>query len=261
MNILAGIGNFLGTIVGIGIGIVLVLCFGTVKSYLVSLAKNRALKAAKDEMSGYSGDNPLLKTICDSKLGGCVENTYTKSSFLAKLKYDLQPVKMVTSSVRLILVAIAVAGAVYAYGYWKGTSNAPVKFDMRGKAALIRLNEHYLNITPDGSAYVLDKDKRVLKQVRVSDIPALEKALKPYGLDIKPFAFVGGGVGEKSAWEVGAGLQLIKYYRWYLNAFLTQKGAYIGPSYRVTENADIQLGVGKGYKGDNRVNLGIKLRF
>lgn len=259
MNIFGGVFSLLSTLVGLALGVVLVLCFGTIKSYLLNRAKKIAAPAINEaaEKTGYSG----VQIVAD-KVTSSVDNTYTKSTLLAKLKYDLQPVKLLTSSLRLLIVAIAVAGAVYAYGYWRGTTNAPVKFDMRGKEAIIRLNEHYMKITPDGSAYVLDKDKRILKQIRVKDIPGLEKALKPYGIDLKPFAAFGGGVGDgKAKLEAGLGIQVIKFYRWYLNAFVTNKGAYVGPSYRLTENCDANIGVGKGFKGDNRVHIGVKFRF
>jgi hypothetical protein len=202
-----------------------------------------------------------MTKVVKEKLGASVDNTYTKQSLLAKIKYDLQPIKILTSSVRTILLCLAIAGAVYGYGYWRGKVNAPVHLNLQGKAATISLNEHFLKIDQDGSMCVVDKNGTVLKRIKVKDIPELAKQLKPFGFVVKPIMVMGAGVGEDVKYEAGGGLQFFKYYKWYLNGFVTNGGAYIGPSYRITENSDVIGGIGKGWKLDTRVFLGWKFRF
>jgi hypothetical protein len=143
-----------------------------------------------------------------------------------------------------------------------GVRNKPVQFNLQGKEAHIKLNEHYLHIDKVGNAQVVDKDGRVLKTIKVKDIPELEKALRPYGVNIQYFACAGGSIGESTATELGVGVQSLKYYKWYLNHFITSQGAYpIGLSYKVTDNFDVMAGVGIGYKGDRRYGIFGKWRF
>ena len=168
-------------------------------------------------------------------------------------------------NIRKLIIYALVLGSIYGYGYIKGIRNKPVHFDMRGKEATIKLNEHYLHILPDGSAQVVDKDGKVLKTIKVSDIPELERKLRPIGLDIRPFVTMGGsvGTGEKTmAGEVGIGTQVFKIYKVHLDAFLTNIGAYVGADYQLTENFSALAGIGKGYSGDDtRVFLGGLWKF
>jgi hypothetical protein len=141
---------------------------------------------------------------------------------------------------------------------------APVHFDMRGKETTIQLNEHYLKIEKNGTANVVDKDGKVLKVIKVKDIPSLRKALRPYGLDMRAFVTAGGSLGQSGAKaEAGIGMQWFKWYQWYLNSFLTNVGIYpVGVSYKITDNFDIIAGAGIGYKEfDKRVYIGGKWRF
>ena len=202
-----------------------------------------------------------MTKVVKEKLGVEVKNTYTQQSLLAKIKYDLQPIKVLTSSIKTIILCIAIAGAVYGYGYWRGRVNAPVNLNLEGKAATIKLNNHFLKIESDGSMNVQDKDGKILKTIKVKDIPELAKALKPFGLVVRPIMVMGAGVGDGIKYEAGPGLQFFKYYKWYLNAFVTNGGAYVGPSYRITENFDAIGGIGKGWKMDTRVFFGGKFRL
>lgn len=226
-------------IIGIVGGIAVALLFPIIKGFLTS----------------------SITKVVKEKLGVEVKNTYSASSFWAKIKYDLQPVKILTGSIRTILLCVAIAGAVYGYGYWRGRVNAPVNLNLEGKSATIKLNDHFLNIESDGSMHIQDKNGKVLKTIKVRDIPELQRALKPFGLVVKPIMVMGAGVGKDIKYEAGAGLQIFKYYKWYINAFLTNGGAYVGPSYRITDNFDAIAGIGKGYKMDTRVFLGGKFRF
>ena len=103
---------------------------------------------------------------------------------------------------------------------------------------------------------------KVISVVKVKDIPELKKILKPYGFRFKPFVTTGGSLGDSGAkFEAGAGIDFFKWFKANANVFLTNVGAYLGVGYNITDNFDIMLGAGKGFKGDNRVYLGGKWKF
>jgi hypothetical protein len=167
-------------------------------------------------------------------------------------------------NVRKFIIYGLIIGVIFGYGYFKGRRNAPVHFDMRGKEATIQLNEHYLKIEKDGTAKVLDNKGLVLKTIRVKDIPELERALRQYGFQLKPFFTTGGSLGASGMKaEAGAGVQWFKYFKWNLNSFCTNVGIYpLGVGYQITDNFDVLISAGKGYsEGDTRVYIGGKWRF
>jgi hypothetical protein len=163
---------------------------------------------------------------------------------------------------KLIIIGV-ILGVVFGYGWFKGRQGAPVHFDMRGKEATIQLNEHYLKIEKDGTAKVIDKYGKVLKTIRVKDIPELERALRPFGFIIEPIVVAGGSIGETGAGvEAGGGISWFKWYRSKLDAFITSKGVYpLGVSYSITDRSGMGLGMGFGYKGDRRIIFYYKWRF
>ena len=172
--------------------------------------------------------------------------------------------------VRKWIIYGLIFGSLYGYGYLKGIGNKPVNFDMRGKEAHIKLNEHFLHILPSGSAQVVDKEGNILKTIAVKDIPELRKKLKPMGFDVNPFFTAGGGIGNKlkngtsksnAGLEAGIGSSFFKFYKVHLNAWLTNRGIYLGPDYQLTENFSIITGMGKGWEGGTRGYIGGKWRF
>jgi hypothetical protein len=166
-------------------------------------------------------------------------------------------------NIRKLIIYALIIGGIYGYGYIKGVKGKPVHFDMRGKEATIKLNEHFLHILPDGTAQVEDKDGKVLKRIAVKDIPELKKALMPIGIDIKPFftAGYGASMNGTSGMEAGVGTSLFKFYKVHLDTWLTNGGIYLGADYRLTDNFGAIIGAGKGFEGDNRIYLGGKWNF
>lgn len=167
----------------------------------------------------------------------------------------------------LMIISI-IFGGVYAYGVYKGRLEKPGTINLEyGKELMIDIgNGEWLHITKDGKVHVQDNpDDRIAKihkVIKVQDIEQLKKELKPYGFDLKLFAAAGGSLGEKKTeFEGGIGLEVFYWYKWAANALITNLGGYVGPSYRITDNFDIMLGVGKGYSGDNRVGLFGKFKF
>jgi len=163
---------------------------------------------------------------------------------------------------KLIIVGV-ILSVIFGYGYWKGRTNAPVNLNLQGKEVTIKLNEHYLKIEKSGDTKVLDKDGKVLKVIKVKDIPELSKALRPYGFILEPVVVLGSGIGLNGIeGEAGLGLSWIKYFKYNLDSFLTNKGIYpLGISYKITDNSGAGLGVGKGWQGDNRIIMYYKWRF
>lgn len=167
---------------------------------------------------------------------------------------------------KLIIVGVILC-AIWGYGYYKGHTGKPVN--------LVINQEAEFTIPVPNSPLALHKAKnsselqwinletgRVVATVKVKDIPELKKALKPYGFRFKPFVTAGGSLGEsKAGFEAGAGVDFFKWFKWNANAFITNLGGYLGVGYNITDNFDIMIGAGKGWKGDNRVGLFGKFKF
>jgi len=216
-----------------------------------------------------------IKRLQELKKLSQPQSSYDSRPLLNKLAYDFQPIKFFTSTVKILIVLAVIAGLVFGYGYYKGRKKTidqtPVQMQLGyGKEQIIQLNKEgteFLHITKTGDMHIQDKfdDKtaKILYTITTKDIPALWARLKPFGFDIKPFLAVGGSVGQAGAQgEVGVGMQWYRFYKAYLNSFITTAGLYpIGISYRLADNFDIMLGAGFGYKGDTRVGLFGKLRF
>lgn len=201
-----------------------------------------------------------------------VTASYDTRTLTGKLAYDLQPVKIASFSIKFIIVAVIITalafGGMYAYGVYKGKLKKPATIELNyGKEIMIDLGKGlFLHIQKDGKVHVQDnKDDakaKIVKVIKVGDIEQLRKELRPYGLDLIPFATVGGSLGEsKTGFEGGLGVQFAHWYKVNANAFITNLGAYLGLGYRITDNFDIMAGFGKGWKGDNRVGLFGKFKF
>ena len=171
---------------------------------------------------------------------------------------------------KLIIVGLAL-GIIWGYGYYKGRISKPVTVVLEhGKELMIPLNAEktqWLHINKDGKVHVQDSpDDRIAKihyEVKIGDLPDLQRALRPYGIDLAPFFTAGGGIGASGAgFEAGVGLQVLKWFKWHYNVFLTQKAIYpLGISYRITDNFDAIAGLGIEYKGGNRIYFGGKFKF
>jgi len=167
----------------------------------------------------------------------------------------------------LIIFAI-IFSCVFGYGYWSGRRGKPVEVDLAyEKEFTIQPPKNingYVLYKPKNSYELVWKDiktGKIVGKVKVKDIPELQKKLKPYGFILKPIGVLGYGLGDKNKFEGGAGLSFLKYFKWRLESFLTNMGIYLGSSYKITDNSGLGIGVGKGYKGDNRVLFYYKWEF
>jgi len=168
-------------------------------------------------------------------------------------------------NVRKLVTYAVILGFVASYFYVQGRGSKPVKIDIGyGKEAILEVNKEgdHVYIAKDGSVYFRDKDGNILRQLTVKDIPGLKKKLAPVGFQLKPIGIMGTGFGlEGIAFEGGAGISFLRYWKMEFEAFLTNRGIYLGTSYKITDNSNIGLGAGKGYKGDNRMILYYRWKF
>ena len=99
--------------------------------------------------------------------------------------------------------------------------------------------------------------KDIYAKVKVGDIPQSAK-LRPYGFESKIIGVMALGLGyEDTGGEWGAGYRFARLWQMRTEIIATNKGVYGGVSYKpkkwIFENTTIGLGVGKGYKADNRL--------
>jgi hypothetical protein len=218
---------------------------GIVFMWLRSRLLNKVKNTVKEKITGEKFEVKKLKKIF---------NLADKVEWIKSIKEIIDARKLVIYS--LIIMTI------YGYGWYKGKQGKPVKVDIGyGKEALIKLDGHFLHINKEGEVYVEDGEGNKIKQIAVKDIPALQKKLKPYGFEFKPIGVIGAGAGNKSGFEGGAGVSFVKYWQWRLEAFVTNRGIYMGTSYKITDNSGLGLGAGKGYKGDSRAILYYRWEF
>ena len=167
--------------------------------------------------------------------------------------------------IRKLTVYLTVLGIIFAYGWFQGRQDTPVQVELGyGKEAYIQLeNNRKLHIAKDGFMYLKDKKGNIIKQISVKDMPGLRSRLAPIGLEFSPIAVVGYGVGStnyyyrnNSGMEAGAGISFLRYWQGRADAFITNRGVYIGVSYRLEKikmpNSSIGLALGRGFRGDSR---------
>jgi len=177
---------------------------------------------------------------------------------------------------KLIIYAVIIVG-IFVFGYVKGNQNVPVKVDLGyGREAIVNLgNGEYLHIKSNGDVEVIDNANplkaRVLRVIKVKDLGALKGKLSAIGFQFSPIFVVGYGMGLKGdgGIETGVGISFFRYWHGSVEAFLTQKGVYVGTSYRLDRiklsNTSIGIAVGKGYQDflgdDYRVMIYGSVRF
>jgi len=168
-------------------------------------------------------------------------------------------------NLRKLIIYGIILSVVSGFFYWKGLQHRPITIDIGyGKEAYIKLDGHFLHIDKTGSVFIEDKQGNKIKQLKVKDIPALKKKLAPYSIEFKPIAVIGSNISNRS-FEGGIGVSFLRYWSWRLETFLTNKGIYIGTSYKLDKihlkNSAIGIGVGKGFKGDDRVLIYFRIEF
>jgi hypothetical protein len=243
--------------------------FGKAKSAVVKIIPDEDKAKVKELYEKGLVPEKLYKEVCTVPTPTECFDAKKAVTGVVSVSNPVLWMKDITSifNLRKLIIVGVILSVIWGYGYYKGNTGKPVN--------LVISIESEFTIPVPNSVLALVKTKgstelkwvnletgRVVAIVKVKDIPELNKALKPYGFRLKPFVTVGGSLGEsKAGFEAGAGIDFFKWFKWNANAFVTNLGGYLGVGYNITDNFDIMLGAGKGWKGDNRVGLFGKFKF
>lgn len=180
----------------------------------------------------------------------------------------MKSIKEIIDLRKLVIYGIIIT-VLCSYTYWKGQQGKPISVNLNYEESVeIQVPKSDLRLyKPKNSNQLYWIDKQGNKtSVKVADLPALQKALRPYGIIFKPYVIGGIGIGMKhTGMEGGIGTHFLKYYFWRLNASLTSRGVYLGIGYKLSglklDNTSLNLSYGKGWAGDDRVLVGITIEF
>lgn len=171
---------------------------------------------------------------------------------------------------RKLVIYIFIITILMGWSYWKGQQGKPINVNLGYEEAVeIEVPNSELRLfKPANSSklYWIDKDGNKIA-ITVADIPALKKALKPISFQFRPIGIMGVGSGlDNSGFEGGAGFSFLRYWKWHLETFLTNKGIYLGTSYKLDlfgmKNSSLGVGIGKGYRsGEDRTIIYYRWRF
>lgn len=183
--------------------------------------------------------------------------------------------RLVSAFWNIVIYGIIIS-IIFVYGYTIGNQNLPIKVELGyGREAVVNLgNKEYLWIQKSGEVCVIDNANplkaKVLRIIKVKDLGALKNKLSPIGVQFVPIGVVGYGMGIKGdgGIEAGVGVSFFRYFRGSVEAFLTQKGVYVGTSYRLDKinmtNTSIGIAVGTSYKDfmeNYRIMIYASIRF
>jgi len=259
--------------------IVVAFLFGKIRGFIFKKVKPTLYDELSRKLKRPAREIPELKKLFDEEnkpLNCSIGNVYHKNGGEVfqwkkfKKSFDLgsggewaKSIKEIID-LRKFVIYMTIIASIFAYGYFKGKSNTPIKVDLDyAKEFRMKLNGHYL-VKPKNTQNlkIVDKEGNLVKDIKAKDFPLLAKKLKPIGFILEPIGIAGlGAGGVDRGFEGGAGVSFIKYWKWRLDAFLTTKGIYLGTSYQITDNSGLGIGAGKGFKGDNRIILYYKWRF
>ena len=170
-------------------------------------------------------------------------------------------------NVRKLLIYIVIAGVFAGVFYWKGLSSVQPIIDIGYKDVITMpapkgyeyLDYLALHKPKDSNKWewINLKSNAIYAKVKVGDIPEAAK-LRPYGFESKIIGIMALGLGhENTGGEWGAGVRFARLWQMRTEIITTNKGVYGGVSYKpkkwIFENTTIGIGIGKGYKADNRL--------
>jgi hypothetical protein len=263
--------KIIGYIIG---GIAIALIFSWVKGKIFKQAKGIVLASIPEEektklLDLYAKGLVELKQL--TKLGiqlPVVEPSkiYEDQTASQKLGHDLGAMKWISNWIRTGTLLLLIVGVVYAVGFWKGKITLPIHVGgvegLVGK--FIPIDHGFLTFKANGEVHIVDADKKtILKVIKAKDLPELRKALKPFSLQLKPIGVIGAGMGSSGmGFESGAGVSWLRYFKWNLDSFFTNRAFYpLGCSYKITNNSALGASAGIGYKGDQRAILYYRFEF
>jgi len=248
-----------------------VAVFTLFRKYIFKKAKNTVKDIGKENIVTINTNSSIGKTYKINKDGSRIEVQRPEQFDIHKFVSGLNPfnlkvwAKSIVFLFRYFLIISIVLSAVYGYGWWKGRSNAPVQwqFDYKSEFTLEVPKGVRAFYKPANSnlAYWIDSNGKKTV-VKVKDIPELQKLLKPIALEVVPIVVGGYGIGESGGGlEGGIGVSLVRLWKWRIEPFITNRGIYVGTSYKITRNSGLGIGAGKGWEGDNRVILYWRIEF
>lgn len=175
---------------------------------------------------------------------------------------------------KIIIYAVIITG-IFIYGYSIGNQNVPVQIDLGyGKEAIVNLGSgEFMWIKKTGEVFIIDnvnpEKAKILRIIKVKDLGALKGKLSAIGFQFSPIAVVGYGLGIgtdggfEGGIEGGVGISFFRYFRGSIEAIATQKGIYLGTSYRLDRlslsNSSIGIAVGKGYQDFTNSNYRVMI--
>jgi|GEM_PF-5606563 len=175
--------------------------------------------------------------------------------------------KWFSGAFRTVIVLALVVALIFSAGYFKGVGDKPINVGYKDFTAQVKAKDGTVH-TVSVKGGILYFDKQV---VHGHDVKELEQ----FGIKIRPKVFFGMGTALEP--EIGAGFQLLKYQKFNLDLFGTQKALYVGVSYdldfsgtagTLIQNSSVGIAVGKSWNSmfgddtnDNRVLLYWSVKF
>jgi len=178
-------------------------------------------------------------------------------------------------NLRKVIIYVVIITMFAGYWYWQGLQNTEAVIDIgykdeitmpapKGYEYLERLAVHK---SKDSNKWdwINADTKDTYAKVKVGDVPQSAK-LRPYGFESKLIGFYGVGSGlNYTGVEAGVGYRFTRLWNFRTEVIATNKGGYISASYKIKgfifENTYFNVGVGKGYRGDDRTILGFNVEF
>lgn len=173
--------------------------------------------------------------------------------------------------ITIVILAMVIAGVFY----WKGLKNTQPEIDVGYKESITMpapkgyeyLEKLAIHKPKDSNKWewINHKSNEIYAKVKIGDIPESAK-LRPYGFENKLIGFYGIGSGLLyTGAEVGIGYRFARLWNFRTEIIATNKGGYISTSYKikkfVLENTYVNIGIGKGYKGEDRAIFGFNVEF
>ncbi len=262
-TILQGIGFII-------VGIVISTVFIAIRKFILK----RSLNIAKTKLQQKY--NPMQT---NSSIGKVYKSPIEKVSgqkFASGMLSFFNPVLWLKDifslfNIRKLAIYMIILGVIFTYGWYQGTQGKPVELDLNYKEAVeIQVPKTDLRLYKPANSnklYWIDKEGNKYP-VTVSDIASLKKKLSPYGIELSPIGVVGAGMGYPDGVnaEFGAGVRFLHYWMFNLETFATNRGIYLGTSYRLDklnlENSSIGVAYGKGWsQGEDRPLLYFSFKF
>ena len=165
---------------------------------------------------------------------------------------------------KLVIISI-ILGGFYGYAYWKGKQSKPINygFNYREKIDLKIPNNAVAFLKPSDSAvayWLDDNNKKTI--VKVSDSKYISKKMKPISFEFQPYFSYGCVSTEEGIkQDVGAGVSLIRYYKWHVGSWLSNNGVFAGLDYKLLKNFYLGGGYGVSWKSNNLVGLRARWDF